>query len=62
MIAVEKKHYEMPEFVGFQTIVILDPNGMTFDALSVFGLWPFDFYLNLAHHTVLLHHQKASGL
>ena len=32
----------MTEFVGFQThIVILDRNGMT-----------FDFYLNLAHHTV----------
>ena len=32
----------MTEFVGFQThIVILDRNGMT-----------FDFYSNLAHHTV----------
>ena len=28
----------MPELVGFQTIVILDPNGMTFDAVGVFGL------------------------
>ena len=28
----------MPELVGFQTMVILDPNGMTFDALGVFGL------------------------
>ena len=28
----------MPDFVGFQTIVILDPNGMTFDAVVVFGL------------------------
>ena len=36
--AVEKQHYEMPELVGFQTMVILDPNGMTFDAVGVFGL------------------------
>ena len=28
----------MPELVGFQTTVILDPNGMTFDAVSAFGL------------------------
>ena len=28
----------MPEFVGFQTIVILDPNGMIFDALCVLCL------------------------
>ena len=28
----------MPVFVGFQTIVILDPNGMTFDAVGVLGL------------------------
>ena len=28
----------MPEFVGFQTMVILDPYGMTFDAVGVFGL------------------------
>ena len=27
----------MPEFVGFQTMVILAPYGMTFDAVSVFG-------------------------
>ena len=27
----------MPELVGFQTMVILDPNGMTFDAVCVFG-------------------------
>ena len=36
--AVEKQYYEMPEFVGFQIMVILDPNGMTFDAVGVFGL------------------------
>ena len=36
--AVEKQYYEMPELVGFQTVVILDPNGMTFDAVSAFGL------------------------
>ena len=35
--AVEKQYYEMPELVGFQTMVILDPNGMTFDAVCVFG-------------------------
>ena len=33
-------------------MVILDPNGMTFDAVGVFGLVFFDFYLNLPHHTV----------
>ena len=38
MWAVEKQYYEMPELVGFQTMVILDPNGMTFDAVGVFGL------------------------
>ena len=38
MWAVEKQYYEMPELVGFQTMVILDPNGMTFDAEGVFGL------------------------
>ena len=38
MWAVEKQYYEMPELVGFQTMVILDLNGMTFDAVGVFGL------------------------
>ena len=33
----------MPELVGFQTMVILDPYGMTFDAVGVFGL---DFQLS----------------
>ena len=28
----------IPEFVGFQTMVILDPYGMTFDAVGVFVL------------------------
>ena len=37
MWAVEKQYYEMLEFLGFQTIVILDLNGMTFDAVGVFG-------------------------
>ena len=32
----------MLKFVGFQTIVILDHNGMTYDAVSVFGT---DFWL-----------------
>ena len=32
----------MPEFVGFQTMVILDPYGITFNAVGVFGL---DFQL-----------------
>ena len=32
----------MPELLGFQTMVILDPYGMTFDAEGVFGL---DFWL-----------------
>ena len=34
----------MPELVGFQTMMILDPHGMTFDAVGVFGL---DFHLFL---------------
>ena len=38
MWAVEKKYYEMPELVGFQTMVVLYPNGMTFDAVGVFVL------------------------
>ena len=28
----------MPELVGFQTMVNLDPYGMTFDAVGVFAL------------------------
>ena len=28
----------MPELVGFQTMVILDSYGMTFDGMGVFGL------------------------
>ena len=28
----------MPELIGFQTMVILDPYGMNFDAVGVFGL------------------------
>ena len=43
--AVEKQYYEMPELVEFQTMVILDPNGITFDAGGVFGL---DFWLTPA--------------
>ena len=35
--AIEKQYFEMPELVGFQTMMILDPNGMTFDAVGVFG-------------------------
>ena len=27
----------MPKFVRFQTMVILDPYGMTYDAVGVFG-------------------------
>ena len=36
--AVEKQYYEMLELVGFQTMVMLDPNCMTLDAVGVFGL------------------------
>ena len=41
---------EMPKFVGFQTIIVLDPNGIN---LKLQGslVWPFNFYLNLAHYT-----------
>ena len=28
----------MPKLVRYQTMVILDPNGMTFDTVGVFGL------------------------
>ena len=40
----------MPELVGFQTMGILDPNGMSFDAVGAFG--PAFQLLNLAHHTM----------
>ena len=38
--AVEKQYYKIPELVGFQIMVIpdRDPNGITFDAVCVFGL------------------------
>ena len=36
--AAGKQYYEMPELVRFQTMVILDPNSMTFDAVGVFSL------------------------
>ena len=36
----------VPDFVGFQTIVILDPYDMTFNAVGV-----LTFYLNPAQHT-----------
>ena len=36
--AVQKQYYEMTEFVGFQTMGILVPYGITFDAVGVFGL------------------------
>ena len=49
----------MPELIGFQTMVILDPNDMTFDAV-VSLVWSFDFYLNLAHHTVLCMHPNIA--
>ena len=40
--AVEKQYYEMLDLVGFKTMVFLDPIGMSFDAVCVFGL---DFQL-----------------
>ena len=43
-VSSRKTVYEMPEFVGFQTIVILVTNGITFDALCVFG--PVEGHLN----------------
>ena len=44
----------MPELVGFQTMVILDPYGMTFDAVGVFGLvfWLL-FKFDEPHQTVV---------
>ena len=42
--AVVRQFYEMLDLVGFQIMVILDLNGMTFDAVSVFDL---DFWLFL---------------
>ena len=53
--SVEKQYYEMPELVGFQPMVILDPNALM---LWVSLVWPFNFYLNLAHHTVILHFRQ----
>ncbi len=45
--AVEKQYYEMPELVGFQTMVwpLM---------LWVSLVWTFTFYLNPTHHTVRL--------
>ena len=37
MWVVEKQYYETPEFVGFQTKVIMDSNSMTFDDVDFFG-------------------------
>ena len=53
----------MPVLVGFQTIVILDPYGISFNAVGVF-VWTFNFYLNLAHHTVepLLRSPRSNDL
>ena len=35
----KKQYYEMPEFVGFQTMrILVIYNGITFDAVGVFGL------------------------
>ena len=51
---IEKQFYEIPEFVRFQTIVIMNPNWMTFDrccvrVLCVTLVRPFEFDLNLVH-------------
>ena len=48
MWAVEKQYYEMHESAGFQSIVILDPNGMTFDDVGVFVL---TFWLLFKFHS-----------
>ena len=42
----------MPELVGCQTMVILDPNGMNFDAVGVFGLVFQLLFKSGSHHTV----------
>ena len=42
---------DFTELVGFQPIVILDLNGIIFNAVGAFGL-SFNINLNLAHHTV----------
>ena len=46
----------MPELVGFQTMVILDPYGMTFDAVGVFGVvfWLL-FKSSSSYYASLLH-------
>ena len=41
----------MPELVGFQTMEILVPYAITFDAVGVFGL-AFHFLSKSAQHTV----------
>ena len=48
--AVEKQYYEMPDLVGFQTMVILDPYDMTFDAVVFFGLDFLFFLLKSCSH------------
>ena len=44
--AVEKQYYEMPELVGFQTMVILNPNGQKIQVkihFSALKLYNFNF-------------------
>ena len=47
----KKQYYKMPNFVVFQTIVIITPYCMNFDAVDVST---FLFSLNPAQHTVLI--------
>ena len=47
----------MPEFVGFQNMMILDP--MVWSCRLVFLVWTIFFYLNPAKHTVLCHYSKV---
>ena len=58
--AVEKQHYEMPEFVGLKTIVILDTKCMNIDAVSVFGpaFWLL-FKSDLSYCDVKFDHQRG---
>ena len=43
------------ELVGFQSWVILDPSGKTFDAMGI-------FYLNPASHTVLWLYERVTHI
>ena len=59
--AVEKQYYEMPELVGFQTMVILDPNGI-YTLWCCWCLWSGlleSVNIFLTSYVVFFHHSQS---